>query len=246
MSQRIQTRIGRLNQFVTRLVHSPAPGVLVLCAALCVPSAASAQTWGDAAVPGVCAGDCNHDGSVTIDELITMINIALGDVAFDACPAGDANADRAIAVDDVIAAAQLVLDGCGLTPTPTRTVVALTLAPTPSVTPTATPTRTFTPASVCGNGRWRDEPGEQCDDGNTTLLDGCDANCQVEPDCICQGQPSECSCFGGCTGGVATCSGGPVPSPTPPPPPPQGAHRPPAATATATKGQTPAARIAPL
>src|SRR5262249_26541959 len=32
--------------------------------------------------------------------------------------------------------------------------------------------------SLCGNGVL--DPGEQCDDGNTTNLDGCDSNCQFE------------------------------------------------------------------
>src|SRR5262249_21145400 len=33
-------------------------------------------------------------------------------------------------------------------------------------------------AAVCGNGVL--EPGEQCDDGNTFNLDGCDSNCKYE------------------------------------------------------------------
>jgi len=36
-------------------------------------------------------------------------------------------------------------------------------------------------AAVCGNGTL--EPGEQCDDGNTTSGDGCSATCQVEQFC---------------------------------------------------------------
>jgi len=35
-----------------------------------------------------------------------------------------------------------------------------------------------TPPSVCGNGVV--EPGEQCDDGNTTSGDGCSATCEIE------------------------------------------------------------------
>jgi len=61
------------------------------------------------------------------------------------------------------------------TPTPTNT-------PTPTSTPTSTPTptNTPTPAPVCGNGQ--EEQGETCDDGNTQSCDGCDTNCQIEPD----------------------------------------------------------------
>ena len=35
-------------------------------------------------------------------------------------------------------------------------------------------------ASVCGNGRL--DPGEECDDGNTVNLDGCDSACKLEQD----------------------------------------------------------------
>src|SRR5690242_18073018 len=35
------------------------------------------------------------------------------------------------------------------------------------------------PPATCGNGQI--DPGEQCDDGNTTSGDGCSATCQTEP-----------------------------------------------------------------
>jgi YVTN family beta-propeller protein len=37
---------------------------------------------------GVCIGDCSGDGTVTVDEVITLVNIALGDVPPAACPSG--------------------------------------------------------------------------------------------------------------------------------------------------------------
>lgn len=39
------------------------------------------------------------------------------------------------------------------------------------------------PAAICGNGTV--ESGEQCDDGNTTPGDGCDASCQTETVTVC-------------------------------------------------------------
>jgi cysteine-rich repeat protein len=45
-------------------------------------------------------------------------------------------------------------------------------------TPPSTVTTTTLAAAICGNGIV--EPGEQCDDGNTTPLDGCDGSCQLE------------------------------------------------------------------
>lgn len=38
-------------------------------------------------IPPLCIGDCNADGEVTIDELITGVGMALGSVLADACPA---------------------------------------------------------------------------------------------------------------------------------------------------------------
>ncbi|MCA9705127.1 MAG: DUF4215 domain-containing protein [Myxococcales bacterium] len=53
----------------------------------------------------------------------------------------------------------------------------------------------------CGDGIWFDSsvPGvnlasaEGCDDGNLIEGDGCDSNCNVEPDCSCSGQVGEAS-----------------------------------------------------
>jgi hypothetical protein len=58
---------------------------------------------------GDSVGDCNGDGRVTINELITMVNIALGNSALSACTAGDANGDGAITVDDLIRGVNTVL-----------------------------------------------------------------------------------------------------------------------------------------
>jgi hypothetical protein len=59
-----------------------------------------------------CVGDCNCDGQVTVDELITMVSIALGTVVEDACLTGDANGDGQITVDEIIVAVTNALNGC--------------------------------------------------------------------------------------------------------------------------------------
>ena len=43
------------------------------------------------ATPVPCVGDCNGDGEVTVDELLTMVNIALGNLPVTACPAASRN-----------------------------------------------------------------------------------------------------------------------------------------------------------
>jgi hypothetical protein len=59
-----------------------------------------------------CAGDCNGDGAVTVDELIKGVNIALGTAPLDQCPSFDANGDLVVTVDELIRAVNNALAGC--------------------------------------------------------------------------------------------------------------------------------------
>jgi hypothetical protein len=59
-----------------------------------------------------CAGDCDADGHVAIDELITGVRMALGDAGLTACPVMDANGRGGIQVDDLVAAVTASLHGC--------------------------------------------------------------------------------------------------------------------------------------
>jgi len=59
----------------------------------------------------VCAGDCNGDGAVTVDEIITMVNLALGTPS-PACAAGDLNHDGEITIDEILAAVNNLLGEC--------------------------------------------------------------------------------------------------------------------------------------
>ncbi len=65
----------------------------------------------------VCVGDCNGDGSVAINELITSVNIALGSSPLSACPSIDADGDGNVGINELITAVNNALGGCG-TPTP--------------------------------------------------------------------------------------------------------------------------------
>lgn len=96
-----------------------------------------------------CAGDCNDDGAVRIDELLMLVNAALGDASISACLAGDHNEDGTITVDEILAAVRIALTECPVPPTstitPTTSVTGTpTITPTPSVTPTHTPTPSVT------------------------------------------------------------------------------------------------------
>jgi hypothetical protein len=60
-----------------------------------------------------CVGDCNGDGAVTIDEIITMVNIALGNLPLSACPN---NAETCVGgevcINSIVEAVNNALFGC--------------------------------------------------------------------------------------------------------------------------------------
>jgi hypothetical protein len=62
--------------------------------------------------PTACVGDCDGFGVVTVDELLTMVNIALGNAPRSDCAVGDANGDGQITVDEILTAVNNALNGC--------------------------------------------------------------------------------------------------------------------------------------
>jgi hypothetical protein len=75
----------------------------------------------------VCAGDCNGDGVVTINELLIMVDILLGHDGVSACAEGDGNQDSQITVDEILMAVNRALNGCQpqVAPNSTRAGYAL-------------------------------------------------------------------------------------------------------------------------
>jgi hypothetical protein len=66
----------------------------------------------DAFSPESCVGDCDGTGSVTVDEIITLVNIALGNAQTSACPHGvPSGAEVNVAL--IIQAVNVALNGCG-------------------------------------------------------------------------------------------------------------------------------------
>lgn len=84
------------------------------------PSATPTPTVSPAAA---CAGDCNGDGQVTIDELVRGVNLALSGAGVP-CAALDVNGDGEIAINELIAGVNSALAGCPSAPTPTATRAA--------------------------------------------------------------------------------------------------------------------------
>jgi hypothetical protein len=101
----------------------------------------------------VCSGDCDGSGSLTVDELIRAVAIALGQQSIATCPSVDVSGEGLVTVEEIIIATQFALNGCpppdtptpspSLTPTQTDTP---TTTPSPTETPTATETPTLTPS----------------------------------------------------------------------------------------------------
>jgi hypothetical protein len=156
-----------------------------------------------------CAGDCNHDNRVAINELIIGVNIASGSQPVSVCASFDRNGSNAVEINELVGAVNNALSGCpppGDTATPTATATepspidTPTTQPSASATPTATgpgdtptPTATATtgtpPPPNCGDGTVNLDEGETCDDNNTDegVGDVCPADCHVEP-CNLSGQ----------------------------------------------------------
>jgi FG-GAP-like repeat/FG-GAP repeat len=61
--------------------------------------------------PG-CPGDCDGGGTVTINELIRGVNIALGNAAVGTCPAFDLDGNGGVMINELIAAVNSALRGC--------------------------------------------------------------------------------------------------------------------------------------
>jgi hypothetical protein len=58
-----------------------------------------------------CVGDCTGDAHVTVDDILTMVNIALGNAETSECQRGDANEDGRITVDEILQAVNNALNG---------------------------------------------------------------------------------------------------------------------------------------
>jgi hypothetical protein len=63
-----------------------------------------------------CAGDCNGDDAVTIDELTRGVAIVLGQQPIERCRALDRNQRDGVTIDELIVAVRFGLEGCAAPP----------------------------------------------------------------------------------------------------------------------------------
>jgi hypothetical protein len=59
-----------------------------------------------------CSGDCDANGEVTVDEIVTGISIALGTREASVCPTLDGDGGGQVTVDEIMLAVTRALDGC--------------------------------------------------------------------------------------------------------------------------------------
>jgi hypothetical protein len=61
-----------------------------------------------------CTGDCNGDGSVTVNEVVALVRTLLNEVPVSTCGSGDANGDGQVTVNEIVLAVNSLLGGCGV------------------------------------------------------------------------------------------------------------------------------------
>jgi outer membrane protein assembly factor BamB len=59
-----------------------------------------------------CPGDCDRNGAVTVGELITGVNIALGTASMNRCYALDRDGDRRVGIAELVRGTRSALEGC--------------------------------------------------------------------------------------------------------------------------------------
>jgi len=88
-----------------------------------------------------CPADCDFDLQVTVNELVSAVNIALGQAPLAQCSAADRGGDGTVTIDDLLAAVSAALAGCPNEPDPTATATG---GPQSTMTPSGSPVPTVT------------------------------------------------------------------------------------------------------
>jgi YVTN family beta-propeller protein len=150
------------------------------------------ETRTPAATPtrGPCYGDCDGNGRLTIDEVVTAVSLALGMTSLDRCPMADTDGNGLVSIAEIVRVVNATLFGCiaahTATATPSEPIATPTLAPTaldtataaapPTVTPTVTPpdlppTATPTPTRASESGPFFRALVTNTDSDTVTVID---------------------------------------------------------------------------
>jgi hypothetical protein len=66
----------------------------------------------DVGPPPPCTGDCDGDGMVSVEDLVTGVNVLLGHSAASTCAALEGNRDGAVTIEQLVIAVGNALRGC--------------------------------------------------------------------------------------------------------------------------------------
>jgi probable HAF family extracellular repeat protein len=158
----------------------------------------------------MCTGDCDGNANVTVNEIIAMVNIALGNAPVTDCSEGDADHSGAITVDEILTAVNNALNGC----------MAVPGTPTPTATPSPTPSLSLTSAiaacdndcqaarQVCGDERFfrKYDSVSSCTNECVDLIEGFASDVGNSSACVdAQVQFIQCCTVRGQCGGIPGC-----------------------------------------
>lgn len=110
--QRDSARVNRWGDF-GGIADDPATGEVWMLHEYAAATANQWSTWfGKLPAMAACAGDCNTNGAVTIDEVIAGVRIALGLLPAAACAPVDVNRDQRVTVDELVSVVAQALNHC--------------------------------------------------------------------------------------------------------------------------------------
>lgn len=75
-------------------------------------SAVAATATATPTPPARCVGDCDGNGTVAINEIVTLVSIALAQAPIGICEAGNVDGNQQIMINEILTAVNQVLRGC--------------------------------------------------------------------------------------------------------------------------------------
>ncbi len=72
----------------------------------------STPRFADPFLRQACSGDCDFNGTVTVDELVAGINVALGTATYAHCVGMDSSGEGEVSVDELVTVISQALTGC--------------------------------------------------------------------------------------------------------------------------------------
>lgn len=102
----------QVNSYTTGDQDTPAVAVSARGTLLVVWDASQNGVFGQRYESQSCAGDCSGDRIVSVDELVSGVNIALGNSPVGVCPAFDSNRSDTVSINELLGAVNAALNGC--------------------------------------------------------------------------------------------------------------------------------------